>query len=231
MRSDRSSRLLRLPGRSTRCTTAPSACFPPWTAPSSAGCSTKFSTTTRPTRTSAASCAGSKQAIGARAGLVCGVTTDGSPLYPDPLALIFPGVPHQVCEFHILKELTKVVLRVVARIANAWRSSPEAAPRAAVGIPEARRKVLRAKRIERRVAELFEHRHLFVRHHLSAANGRPACSGCAEGSRSCGRYGRSWTRYTACSTAAAARTRRLAKLAGCGNGYGVTAAWDGAWTS
>jgi hypothetical protein len=28
-----------------------------------------------------------------------GVTTDGSPLYPEPLAEIFNGVSHQICEF------------------------------------------------------------------------------------------------------------------------------------
>jgi hypothetical protein len=35
---------------------------------------------------------------------VLGVTTDGSNLYPAPLAEIFPSVPHQVCRFHVLKE-------------------------------------------------------------------------------------------------------------------------------
>ena len=45
-----------------------------------------------------------------------GVTTDGSPLYPEPLALIFPGVSHQVCEFHILKEINKEILKAVAQV-------------------------------------------------------------------------------------------------------------------
>src|SRR5437870_6537147 len=36
-----------------------------------------------------------------------GVTTDASPLYPEPLRAVFGAVPHQICEFHILKELTK----------------------------------------------------------------------------------------------------------------------------
>ena len=34
-----------------------------------------------------------------------GITTDGSPLYPTPLAEVFPGVSHQSCEFHVLKEM------------------------------------------------------------------------------------------------------------------------------
>jgi hypothetical protein len=43
-----------------------------------------------------------------------GVTTDASPLYPEPLQTVFSDVPHQVCEFHILKELTKAILCAVA---------------------------------------------------------------------------------------------------------------------
>ena len=42
-----------------------------------------------------------KQAIALRGGTVRGITTDGSPLYPLPLAELFGGVPHQVCEFHL----------------------------------------------------------------------------------------------------------------------------------
>jgi hypothetical protein len=41
---------------------------------------------------------------------VLGITTDGSDLYPAPLKAVFPGVPHQLCEFHVLKEITKAVL-------------------------------------------------------------------------------------------------------------------------
>ena len=45
-----------------------------------------------------------------------GITTDASPLYPVPLRLAFPDVPHQICEFHIIKELTKAILRAVAQV-------------------------------------------------------------------------------------------------------------------
>ena len=47
-----------------------------------------------------------KQQLDARGLTVGGITTDGSPLYPGPLALVFNGVPHQVCSFHVIKELT-----------------------------------------------------------------------------------------------------------------------------
>jgi hypothetical protein len=114
-----------------------------------------------------------KAAIAARAGQVRGVTTDGSALYPEPLAEVFPGVPHQVCEFHILKELVKVVLRVVARLRKRLAEEAPKLPRGRPpSDPESQRKVRRAKRIERRVADLFQHRHLFIRRHLNAAQRR-----------------------------------------------------------
>ena len=114
-----------------------------------------------------------KAAIGARSGQVRGVTTDGSALYPEPLAEVFPDVPHQICEFHILKELIKVVLRVVARLRKRRAEQAPQLPRGRPpSDPESQRKARQAKRIERGVAELFKHRHLFVRHHLSPAQRR-----------------------------------------------------------
>jgi hypothetical protein len=111
-----------------------------------------------------------KQAITARGGTVLGITTDGAPLYPEPLAEIFPGVPHQVCEFHILKELTQVVLRVAARLRKQLTAQAPKLPRGRTpNTAEARRDRRRAKAIKARVAELFEHRHLFVQHRLTAA--------------------------------------------------------------
>lgn len=111
-----------------------------------------------------------KSALAARGGVVRGITTDGSALYPQPLAEIFPEVPHQVCEFHILKELTKAVLRALAslrkKLAARAPPSPRGRPK---NTPEAQRCHRRAQRIKRRVADLFEHRYLFVRHHLTTS--------------------------------------------------------------
>jgi hypothetical protein len=41
---------------------------------------------------------------------VRGLTTDGSSLYPKILEELWPDVPHQLCEFHVLKEITKVTV-------------------------------------------------------------------------------------------------------------------------
>ena len=111
-----------------------------------------------------------KQAITSRGGTVRGITTDGSALDPEPLAEIFPDVPHQVCEFHILKELTKAVLHVAARLRKKLAAQAPKLPRGRPpNTPEARRKQRRSQAIKQRVADLFEHRYLFVQHRLTAA--------------------------------------------------------------
>jgi hypothetical protein len=108
--------------------------------------------------------------VRARGGTVLGITTDASPLYPLPLSLLFPGIRHQICEFHVLKEITKAVLGVVARMRKRLAEQKPKLPR---GRPsntsEARGSRRQAKAIQRRIADLFEHRHLFVRHHLDAS--------------------------------------------------------------
>jgi hypothetical protein len=111
-----------------------------------------------------------KRAVTDRGGQVRGITTDASPLYPRPLAEVFPDVPHQVCEFHIIKELTKAVLHVVARIRKQLAAQAPKLPRGRPkDTPEAKRTRHCAQRIRRRMADLFEHRHLFVRHRLTPA--------------------------------------------------------------
>jgi hypothetical protein len=99
-----------------------------------------------------------------------GITTDASPLYPMPIRLALGAIPHQVCEFHILKELTQAVLRVLAQVRKRMAEQKPKLPR---GRPkntaEGQRLHRQAQTIQQRIAALFEHRHLFVRHCLSAA--------------------------------------------------------------
>ena len=108
--------------------------------------------------------------IRARSGTVLGLTTDASPLYPLPISLVFPGIRHQVCEFHILKEITKAVLGVVARMRKRLAEQKPKLPRGRPSNTAESQKLRRqAQAIQKRIADLFEHRHLFVRHHLDAA--------------------------------------------------------------
>ena len=65
------------------------------------------------------------------------------------------------------------MLRVVARLRKRLAEQAPNLPRGRPPRdPESRRKVRQAKRIGARVAELFEYRHLFVRHHLGVSERR-----------------------------------------------------------
>jgi hypothetical protein len=100
---------------------------------------------------------------------VAGITTDASPLYPVPIRLALGPIPHQVCEFHIKKELLKAVLRILARHRKRLAEQKPRQPRGRPGKgKKAQRLRQQALAIEQRVAELFEHRHLFVRRYLDA---------------------------------------------------------------
>lgn len=112
-----------------------------------------------------------KAHLDARGLKIRGVTTDGSNLYPAPLEEIFPAVPHQVCRFHVLKEITKAVLHALAELRKEMKARLPKRPR---GRPkkDQSQEVRRAERQEQRINDLFEHRHLFVRRKLTAAEGR-----------------------------------------------------------
>ena len=106
--------------------------------------------------------------LDARGKHVQGITTDGSSLYPAVLAQLWPDVPHQLCVFHVLKEINQALLHALAQVRKQLKAE---IPKLKRGRPRTKDKA-RTRRIQRQkayVAELFEHRHLFVRHHLSAA--------------------------------------------------------------
>ena len=102
-----------------------------------------------------------------------GITTDGSPLYPEPITAVFGAIPHQVCEFHILREITKAVLSAAAqerkRLAASAPKLPRGRPPATKAAQQA---VRRKKRIDRKLGALFEHRYLFVQRRLSRSERR-----------------------------------------------------------
>jgi len=95
-----------------------------------------------------------------------GITTDGSPLYPVPIRQVFGNTPHQICEFHVIKEITLKILRAVAQERKAMKSQM---PPLGRGRPSRKTGKIaqRRKRLERRITDLFDHRHLFVKHHLT----------------------------------------------------------------
>ncbi len=110
-----------------------------------------------------------QEALTARGLPLRGITTDGSALYPTPIVKVFgSSVAHQICQFHILAELNKAVLKAVAQVRRDLKTT---LPKIGRGRPSQanRRLAARKKRIESKITDLFEHRHLFVQRHLSPA--------------------------------------------------------------
>ncbi len=106
-------------------------------------------------------------ALQARHLTVCGITTDGSALYPIAIQAVWGDVSHQLCEFHILKDLNQATLRALAQV---WKQLAAQQPKLGRGRPTAdkRQLVRKRQRLQQKIADLFEHRYLFVQHHLTA---------------------------------------------------------------
>jgi len=101
-----------------------------------------------------------------------GITTDGSSLYPVPIAQVFgTEMPHQICEFHVIKELTRAILDAVAKERKKLK---ETMPKLGRGRPSKtqRKASRRKKRIEKRIGDLFAGRYLFVKHHPTPSEKR-----------------------------------------------------------
>ena len=80
-----------------------------------------------------------------------GITTDGSSLYPPPIAAVFGDVPHQVCTFHVLRELTKAVLGAVAKVRKDLASRKPKLKRGRPATKAARRAARRKQRLEQKM--------------------------------------------------------------------------------
>src|SRR5690349_4195321 len=101
-----------------------------------------------------------KTALVARGLTLCGVTTDGSALYPEPLREVFGKVPHQICEFHIGAEVAKAVLGAVASVRKALAAQQPKLPKGRPSTPAAKQAARAKKRLTEQRAALFTSRSL-----------------------------------------------------------------------
>jgi hypothetical protein len=108
-----------------------------------------------------------KTALTARDLTLLGITTDGSALYPVPLAEVFGGVRHQLCEFHIVADVVKAVLGAVASERKRLAAKQPKLPKGRPSTPAAKQAARTKKRLDVQRAALFTHRYLFVQRHLS----------------------------------------------------------------
>ena len=110
-----------------------------------------------------------KKALEERELVLRGITTDGSSLYPEPIREVFGDVPHQICTFHVIKELVKGVLSAVAKERQRLATSK---PKPKRGRPsskdkEARWLARKSQYIQEKISDLFQDRFLFVKRRLT----------------------------------------------------------------
>jgi hypothetical protein len=111
-------------------------------------------------------------ALDARQLVLRGISTDGSPLYPGPIAAVFPDARHQVCEFHVIAEITKAVLHAVSKVRKQLAAQKTPLGRGRPCTKEAKQAARRNDRLQKKIGDLFKHRHLFVAHDLTSAERR-----------------------------------------------------------
>src|SRR5712692_1227336 len=109
-----------------------------------------------------------KTALADRDLVLQGITTDGSALYPAPIRTVFGEVAHQICPFHVLKELTQGILSAVAAERNRLAKSKPTLKR---GRPASKDKVPRrlarqSKQIQENIRDVFQDRFLLVKRRL-----------------------------------------------------------------
>jgi hypothetical protein len=105
------------------------------------------------------------RALAERALARTGSTTDGAALYPAPIRTVFGDVPHQLCPFHVIKELPPGVLTAVAterqRLATSKptlkRGSPSSNDKAA------RRLARTRNAMQQKISALLQDRLVFVK--------------------------------------------------------------------
>ena len=108
-----------------------------------------------------------KTALVARNLTLLGVTTDGSALYPEPLREVFGKVRHQICQFHVVAEVSKAVLRAVASARKGLAAQQPKLRRGRPRTPAAKQAARTKKRLEAQRTALFTHRYLFIQRHVS----------------------------------------------------------------
>lgn len=110
-----------------------------------------------------------KAALDTHSLTVRGITTDASPLYPSPILEIFGEMPPQTGAFHTVAEITKAVLKAVARGRKALTAHVPKLPRGRPTSTEATRKARTKHRLQQQVTAVVDHRHRFVPHDLTRA--------------------------------------------------------------
>jgi hypothetical protein len=94
------------------------------------------------------------------------VITDGSPLYPTLLAELWPKAEHQLCVFHVMQDLNKLILDALRRLRMEMGRQGNKGRRRRRGRPskaQKRRRAKQGKLFKEKSKFIFKHRHLIVK--------------------------------------------------------------------
>jgi transposase-like protein len=94
------------------------------------------------------------------------VVTDGSNLYPTVLAELWPDATHQLCVFHAIKDINKLILDAVRRLRTAMNRRGKAGRKKKRGRKGAKSKAAVARRgmtVKQKAHFVFRRRHLIVK--------------------------------------------------------------------
>jgi transposase-like protein len=94
------------------------------------------------------------------------VVTDGSNLYPAVLAELWSEADHQLCVFHVIKDINKLILAAVRRMRKAMNRRGKAGRKKKRGRKSKRAKAAAARRgpsVKEKAYFVFKHRHLIVK--------------------------------------------------------------------
>jgi hypothetical protein len=94
------------------------------------------------------------------------VVTDGSSLYPAVLAELWPDADHQLCVFHVVKDINQLILDAVRRLRMAMVRRGKAGRKKKRGRKGAKSRAASARRgmtVKEKASFVFQHRHLIVK--------------------------------------------------------------------
>jgi hypothetical protein len=94
------------------------------------------------------------------------VVTDGSNLYPSVLAELWPEADHQLCVFHVIKDINKLILDAVRRMRTAMSRRGKAGRKKKRGRKRGQSKGAKKRRgltLKEKAHFVFKHRYLIVK--------------------------------------------------------------------
>jgi hypothetical protein len=94
------------------------------------------------------------------------VVTDGSNLYPGVLADLWPEADHQLCVFHVIKDINQQILAAVRRMQKGMNRRGQAGRKKKRGRKGAKAKAAAARRgltVKEKASFVFRRRHLIVK--------------------------------------------------------------------